>query len=166
MRKFSYGDHVMIDVDLGAGMRHFASGCEAIVLYSYHEQYGCGNTDSLSLYVKGRGKSSWYRTHQLTLIEANRLDLLDAWIKEAATEAALHSDIAWMFANGRAVLNSPSHESIARLAQDLDIHNLCGSRGEGITYYNNAKGTLAAATPFLEKNDYQGWCEFCKSLTQ
>jgi hypothetical protein len=76
-QKFFLGDRVRIAKDLGPMMRHFEKDCEAIVMYSYAEQYGSGSIDQLSLYIlPNRGESSWYYANQLELIEPDRLDLL------------------------------------------------------------------------------------------
>ena len=79
-QKFFFGDHVRIAKDLGSSMSHFESDCEAIVMYSYAEQYdghSKKNLDQFSLYIlPNRGESSWYYADQLELIEPDRLDLL------------------------------------------------------------------------------------------
>jgi len=78
-QKFFLGDRVRIAKDLGASMSHFESDCEAIVMYSYAEQYdgSAKNVDKFSLYIlPNRGETSWYYADQLTLIEPDRLDLL------------------------------------------------------------------------------------------
>lgn len=79
-QKFFLGDRVRIAKDLGSSMSHFESDCEAIVMYSYAEQYDGSskkNFDQFSLYIlPNRGKVSWYYADQLELIEPDRLDLL------------------------------------------------------------------------------------------
>jgi hypothetical protein len=77
-QKFFRGDLVQIADDLGASMRHFDKGCQAIVIGTYAEQYdGNNNVDDYQLYIlPNKGACSWYRTPQLTLIEPNRYDLL------------------------------------------------------------------------------------------
>jgi hypothetical protein len=78
-QKFFLGDRVRIAQDLGPSMSHFEKDCEAIVMYSYAEQYdGTGkDVDQFSLYIlPNRGEVSWYYANQLTLIEPDRLDLL------------------------------------------------------------------------------------------
>jgi hypothetical protein len=71
-QKFKGGDRVLIAKDLGPHMRHFPANCEAIVLYSYKDQYGGDDTDSFALHLVGRGRCSWYYSNQLTLIEAGK----------------------------------------------------------------------------------------------
>jgi hypothetical protein len=76
-QKFFLGDRVRIAKDLGPSMDHFEKDCEAIVMYSYAEQYDGRDVDKFSLHIlPNRGESSWYYADQLTLIEPNRLDLL------------------------------------------------------------------------------------------
>ena len=79
-QKFFLGDRVRIAKDLGTSMSHFEKDCEAIVMYSYAEQYDSSskkNLDQFSLYIlPNRGESSWYYADQLELIEPDRLDLL------------------------------------------------------------------------------------------
>ena len=80
-QKFFLGDRVCIAKDLGASMSHFESDCEAIVMYSYAEQYDDNssrkNLDQFGLYIlPNRGESSWYYADQLTLLEPDRIDML------------------------------------------------------------------------------------------
>lgn len=82
MQKFHKGDHVMVAKDLGPNMSHFKSDCEAIVIGSYKDQYGGNNTNSYTIHIKGRGQTSWYEEHQLTLIRIRAIDLLDEWEDE------------------------------------------------------------------------------------
>ncbi|MBW1799590.1 MAG: hypothetical protein JRJ85_02565 [Deltaproteobacteria bacterium] len=81
-QKFIIGDHVMIAKDLGPHMGHFPGDCEAIVMYSYDDNFGGGDTDSYSLWLRDHGHISWYHEDQLTLIEHNRGDLQAKWKKE------------------------------------------------------------------------------------
>jgi hypothetical protein len=77
-QKFFRGDLVQIADDLGASMRHFDKGCQAIVIGTYAEICSDDNdVDNYKLYIlPSRGSVAWYHTHQLTLIEPNRYDLL------------------------------------------------------------------------------------------
>jgi hypothetical protein len=77
-QKFFKGDLVQIADDLGESMRHFDKSCKAIVIGTYAELcYDDNNVDDYCIYILPRGGStSWYHTHQLTLIEPNRYDLL------------------------------------------------------------------------------------------
>ena len=164
MQKFKKGDHVMIAKDLGSSMSHFTNNTEAIVIYSYDDEYGGGNTKDYGIYIKGKGQAAWYREEQLTLIEKNRIDLLKKWESEADAESKLKSDLDWIFANGKHVLENTHGSSISALAECFGLTNLWGSHGEGFVYYQNAMQTLLMAKPYLEKNDKIGWLTFCKEL--
>ena len=80
-QKFFKGDLVQVG-EMPIYMRHFTGNCEAIVLYTYEEQYGRSGATSnkeYSLFIlkKGdQGEVSWYHEDQLTLIEPERFDLL------------------------------------------------------------------------------------------
>lgn len=80
MQKFFLGDLVRVADDLGPSMNHFPKGQDAIVLYSYSENYGrtsARDDNIFCLYVlKDRSETSWYHAKQLTLIEEDRFDLL------------------------------------------------------------------------------------------
>lgn len=81
-QKFLIGQKVHIAKDLGSSMRHFTSDVDAIVLYSYNDRYGGGNTNQYGLGILGKnGKikfcSSWYWANQLTLMSDDRLLGLD-----------------------------------------------------------------------------------------
>ena len=164
MQKFNKGDHVMVAKDLGKSMSHFDNDCEAIVMYTYAEKYWGYGHKSYCLHIKGRGQSSWYYEQQLELIEANRLDLLEKWEREAKEEADMKSDLDWIFAHGKEVLEGAHGDTVSALAKCFGLTDLWGSRGEGITYYSNAMTTLAMAKPFLEAGDKEDWINHCKTI--
>ena len=164
MQKFKKGDHVKIADDLGATMSHFTSGVEAIVQYSYADKFGGNNTNSYSLYIKNLGSSSWYYESQLTLIEANRHDLLEKWKKEAEEDRKQKSDINWIFENGKEVIENCYGDSIETLGERLGYTNLWGSKGEGFVYYQNAIAILNFSTPFLDESDLSGFLEEAKNI--
>ena len=75
-QQFFLGDRVRIN-KLSPMQSHFNQQCEAIVIASYAEQHGSGNTHDFTLFIlPNRGESSWYHGEDLTLIEPDRLDLL------------------------------------------------------------------------------------------
>lgn len=164
MQKFQRGDWVRVVKDLGPSMSHFTADCEAIVIGSYADQYGGSDHNSYTLHLKGRGQCSWYYGEQLTLIEAGRLDKLQAWEDEAKAEHEQKSDLDWIFANGSEVLERGTGSSIAALAACFGLTNLWGRNGEGITYYANAMGTLQMAAPYLKAGDKAGWLAHCELL--
>lgn len=164
MQKYNKGDLVRISKDLGPSMSHFTSDCDAIVMYTYDEKYGGGNVDSYCLHLKGRGQVSWYFESQLTLIEKNRNDLLKKWEDEENAESEMKGNLDWIFSHGDEVLAGPHFATVATLAKCFGLTNLWGSRGEGITYFLNAMGTLAMAEPFLKAGDKEGWLNHCATL--
>jgi hypothetical protein len=165
MQKYHKGDLVHVVKDLGACMSHFTSDCDAIVMYTYKEQYGGDSQQEKSycIHIKGKGETSWYEEHQLELIERNRLELLQQWENEEEKERKLHSDLDWIFANGNDVLHGASGATIDALGTCLGVSNLWGSHGEGFVYYQNATAILSLAKPFLESGDKTGWLAFAKS---
>lgn len=164
MQKFKKGDHIQVAKDLGSMMSHFTSDCEAIVMYTYSEKYGGGDIDSYCIHIKGQGEVSWYEEHQLELIEADRLDLLNEWETKAEDEAEMKSDLNWIFNNGSDVLKGTHGATVATLAECFGLTNLWGSHGEGMTYYLNARKTMLMAKPFLEAGDKEGWLSQCNKL--
>ena len=164
MQKYNKGDHVRVAKDLGEFMSHFKSDCEAIVIGSYNDEYGGGNTKSYTIHIKGDCEVSWYYENQLMLIEAGRIDLLEQWEEEEKQESDMKSDLNWIFDHGKEVLLNPHGSTISTLAKSFGLTNLWGSRGEGITYYSNVISTLAMASPFLESGDKKGWLNYCKMI--
>ena len=149
--------------DLGPSMSHFTSDVDAIVIGSYQDQYGGGNTRDYTVHLKGHGECSWYHESQLEMIESGRSDLLKTWQADRDAEAKQKADLDWIFANGPDVLESAHGASIATLAKEVGITDLWGSHGEGLSYYENAMRVLSIAAPFLEKKDKHGWLAFCQT---
>ena len=167
MQKFHSGDLVHVAKDLGPAMSHFKADVDAVVIGSYNDQYGGRNgNDVFTLYIKGRGRSSWYYDYQLTLIERGRHDKIQEWEAEAEVEKTQKSDLNWIFDNGSAVLEAPNSFSIQVLADSAGLESLWGSRGEGITYYTRAMQVLHFAEPFLKNKDKEGWLEACNNIVK
>lgn len=161
MQQFTKGDLVRVAKDLGRSMSHFTADCDAIVIGSYADQYGGKDRDSYTISIKDKGQTSWYYGSQLTLIECDRLDLLQEWERSAEDEAAQKSDLEWIFANCKEVMERPHGATVQALANCFGLTDLWGAHGEGITYYSNAITTMAMAKPFLEKGDKSGWLAHC-----
>ena len=157
MQKYSKGDHVKIVKDLGQAMSHFPSDCEAIVMYSYKEEYRGSDDKIYGLYIKGEGETSWYYEHQLILIKKKQFALLSKWKKGIKNESNLKKDIDWIFKNGKEVIKSSHNSSIETLASHLGINSLWGSRGEGFVYLQNTLMIINLAKPYLKKGDKEGW---------
>jgi len=167
MQKFHKGDLVKIAKE----NVYICSNCltpylQAIVIGSYKDQYGGSDTDSIqyTLFIKDYGRISWFYETLLTLIEKNRIDLLEKWEFDKNEEVKTKSNLDWIFENSEEVIKNPMGCSIESLANCLGLTNLWGSKGEGITYYINAQMTLLIAKPFLEKKDKEGWLEYCEKI--
>ena len=81
-QKFKRGSKVKVDDVMPPHMAHFPAGFEAIVEYTYAQQYGGNNIDSYSLiHVDELGNAitstAWYYENQLTLVS----DDLESGIK-------------------------------------------------------------------------------------
>jgi hypothetical protein len=164
MQKFKYGDLVKITNDIDNYMSHFPSGCEAIVLYSYSDKFGGSgyNKKQYCLYLEDCGEVSWYDEHQLTLIESDKVELLNEWKQHNEQKKKQWANIDWIFSNGKEVLENTTGSSIKTLANNLGItKDLWGSHGEGITYYTNAMKILRCAEPFLLQGNKEKWLEYC-----
>ncbi len=107
-QKFFRGQRVRVADDLGSMLRHFQSGCDAIVVGSYTgcdaivvgsytDQYGsaAGEDPEYTLLLKDDGVMdtvSWYEESQLTLVSDDRVrgeEILqrhkkgdDSWLSE------------------------------------------------------------------------------------
>ena len=166
MQKFHKGDHVMVAKDLGPHMSHFKSNCEAIVIGSYKDKYGGDNTSAYTIHIKGSGQTSWYEEHQLTLIRIRAIDLLDEWEAEQKSLIAQHSDLDWIFDNGKDVAKSPSGATLEKLYSMLMDGSMWGRNGEGITWHSNANTVHHWAFPYLVTNDKQGWIDTAKAFRE
>lgn len=155
-QKFNRGDLVHVAKDLGECMSHFTADVDAIVLYSYGDEYGePGSGGGYGLHLKDHGQCAWYEENQLALIDRNRSDLLEQWKREEKELQDKQSDLDWVFSN-----YDPKGMpgcSIQALADCLDIGSLWGSRGEGVDYHFNALTILGLAEPYLETGDKAGW---------
>ena len=165
-QKFNKGDYVQVAKDLGPYMPHFQNDCKAIVIGSYADQYGGSNDGSYTIYIKGSGETSWYDEPQLTLIERNRIGLLEEWKVEANKKYKTQSNLDWIFENGPDMLVNAKGASIQALANCFGLTNLWGNRGEGITWYTNASHTMQLAAPFLLKKDKEGWLKYCEQIKE
>ena len=163
-QKFRKGDLVRIAKDLGASMSRFPSDCEAIVLGSYADQFGGNDTQSYTLFLKGRNEVSWYYESQLTWLEEGRMDLLEQWGAEIKAEIKIKADLDWIFAHGQEVISNPHDASVSKLANCLGLPNLWGESGEGFTYYRNSMFVQTLAMPFLESGDKEGWLSMCEFI--
>jgi hypothetical protein len=163
-QKFQRGDLVRIADDLGPMMSHSTSGCDAIVVGSYRDQFGGPDSESYTLFLEDRGESSWYYGDQLTLIEREQHDLLKEWdeIRQAAIKR--HSNLDWIFSNGPEVLENCYGSALTALGMYLGIKDMWGGSGEGFVFFDNCQRVLFYAKPFLENNDLDGFINQCHSM--
>jgi len=81
-QKYPRGTRVFISESMPSYMSHFESGCEAIVEYSYEQEFGDGELEEgeeheyslILLNSEGRpvGSSAWYEENQLTLLDGTK----------------------------------------------------------------------------------------------
>lgn len=175
MQKFKKGDLIRIAKDLDSSlsfssenleppMSHFPKDRDAIVIGSYADQYGGCDTKIYTLFLRGGGKCAWYKERHLTLIESNRLDLLNKWENEIKLERELKSNLDWIFENGKEVSEAPHNASLEALASCFGLTNLWGSQGEGMVYDYNVRNTLSLANSFLISGDKVGWLKFANEI--
>ena len=155
-QKFHKGDLVQIGA-MPDYMRHFQGNCRAIVIGSYADQYGGNDHDSYTLFIEGQGETSWYEENQLTLIEADRLGLLAEWDAEEAAYVKEKSDLDWIFAHGKEIVDKPNGATCTALGKIMGIENMWGRNGEGITFYQNCEAVMSVAKPFLLAGDKSGF---------
>ena len=73
-QKFQAGDLVRVATskELGPTMIYFESDCDAVVLGSYNDQFGCGDVNNhvyTLLLLDSNKRVSWYHEKNLTLIK-------------------------------------------------------------------------------------------------
>jgi hypothetical protein len=142
-------------------MSHFRSGCDAIVISSYADEFGGDNTDSYTIRLEEGGISAWYYEHQLTLIKSDQYELLAKWKQDTDDLCNLHSQIEWIFNNSTEVIGQGYGSSMATLGKMLGCDNLWGFHGEGWTFYQNCAAVMSHAVPFLLSGDLDGWTKYC-----
>lgn len=165
-KMFSVYDLVHINAEMPEAMSHFDKDKDAIITKYSHNSCQVGNEweHSYSLFIKGRGGVSWYHNFNLQLVEKNREDLLITWQEELKKENELHSDLEWIFNNGKRVLEGCPGPTASALGKCVGIDNMWGSRGEGVTLYANTIAVLNMAKVYLEKGDKKGWLKYCRSM--
>lgn len=157
---YKKGDRVFINKITRSSKAHFTSDCEGIIDYSYNSEFGQGSELSYGVFIKNRGTSAWYEHDELSLIERGRADLLKEWEQALEATHGKESDLDWIFDNGKRVLKRASGSSVEALADSMGVAgSMCGSNGEGLTYYLNAIQVLLIAKPYLETGNKDGWLE-------
>lgn len=160
IQKYHRGDMVKINKEFD-GIKSKFSNKDAIVLYSYKDEYGGYDVGSYGLHIKDYGFSAWYYEQDLDLISSNRIDILDEWEKKLSNEIEEQSSLDWVFSNGQRVSKLNWGCSVDSLAKCLGINDLCPS-GEGMEHYENSQEILRIAYPFLMIGDKDGYLAFCE----
>lgn len=161
---FQKGDLVRLADVFPDCMSHFGGrGSQAIVIGSYSDQYGGMDDDTdpgYTLFIEGRGESSWYQQSLLTLIEKSRIDLLDVWKNAAEEERKQLRDLDQIFAKEYAGLEDFNTVSAQALADVMEMGSLWGSRGEMYTLMQNTNILFTLTLPFLRHKDKAGFMVF------
>ena len=136
VQKFHRGDIVAVAKDLGPSMSHFESDFEGIVIGSYDDAYGGGNTDSYTIMAEDGNEISWYHEPQLTLIRhGSEADITAR--KDARDQLqAQQSKLPWIIANWSD--ESMPHASLQALADAIGFGDLWGRHGEGMDLWTNS----------------------------
>ena len=166
-QKYQKGDLVQVNKKLPSTMSHFTANVQAIVVGSYNDKFGGGNTSDYTLYIEGQGETAWYHDTNFTLIEKDRLDLLAVWKKTAEELRVKQVNLDWIFDNGpELVRDGIPGPSFSTLGLNLGITNLWGTNGEGITYFNNCNAIRAVVKPFMLTKDKEGWLKLAESFVK
>lgn len=147
---FHRGDRVRVAAQFPESMSHFdGRGEEAIVMGSYHDQYGGradgganGHTYTL-LFLSG-AEISWYDEALLTAIDgADGTDEIARIQREREEKNRVESDLAWIVEHWPEIRERPSGATMESLMRQIGITNPWGSQGEGYVWYQNAIMTRA-----------------------
>ena len=114
----------------------------AIISGTYASQYGGNDHNSLSLTFENGGSSSWWYPSKLKLVERDKMSLLSKWKQERSEREKTESDLDYIFQNIDLVLENKSGSSLQAVYSYVGGGSLWGTRGEGITYYENSYSVL------------------------
>lgn len=96
-QKFKRGNLVHIAKDLGSMMSHFDNDKNAIIVGSYADEYGGENTkDYTVMFLETGGSCSWYKEHQLTLIDEGGEHLFEEAKKNRKRISEQNTDINYI----------------------------------------------------------------------
>jgi hypothetical protein len=156
-QKFKRGDVVHVAADLGRAMSHFKSDADAIVMGSYRDQFGGSDDHSADSYTlmfcDTGGECSWYETSQLTFLRHGGQEEIDRVKAEREAREKVETALPWIVENWTKIRESVSGATMGELMRRIGITNPWGSRGEGITYYSNMRGTFQLLDPILSTGD-------------
>lgn len=81
-------------------------------------------------------------------------------------ETKEHSDIDWIFSNGKDVLKHEWKSSIVALAKYMEVEEkeMWGSHGEGMFYVDVCKKILKLARPFLLSKNKKGYIDITYNI--
>ena len=157
-QKFVRGDKVRVKDDLGFTHSHFRSGFDAIILGSYADQFGGDNTNSYTILSCDTGTSiSWYYDEHLEFVEHVGEQEITRIDEEAKKRIKQESDIEWIWDNWPEIRRSLPSMSAVALMNHIGIRDPWGQRGEGVTFYANAKFAVELLDPILTARDREAF---------
>jgi hypothetical protein len=161
-QKFKRGDVIQIADDLGTSMSHFRAACEAIVIGSYADQFGGSDSESFTLMYTDDGEQcSWYYGRQLTFVREGGEVEIEAIDQARKEREAIESELQWIVDHFEEGCRNLPGASLVKLMSMIGIDKPWGARGEGMTYYDNAMGTITLLQPVLRLRDVAKLEEFC-----
>lgn len=152
MQKFKRGDVVRIADDLGPMMAHFEKGQTAIVMGSYDDQYGGGNSRDYTLMLEDCSRVSWYHEDQLTFIRHDPEEIARR-TKAREERQNQETNLGWIVSNWPKIRERTPGATLQHLADMAGLGDLWGSRGEGIDYFANALAVRELFDPVLSRGD-------------
>jgi len=166
-QKFKRGDVVHIAKDLGPSMSHFPADKDAIVMGSYRDRFGGSNVDSYTvMFCDTGGEWSWYHTHQLEFLRYGGEEEITQVKKSREAREKVEIDLEWIVSNWNDIREKPSGATMHELMRRIGIMNPWGSRGEGITYYSNARATFLLLDSVLSTGDLAKVEEFFHTVNR
>ncbi len=158
-QKFKRGDVVHIAADLGQSMSHFKKDKDVVIIGSYADQFGGGNTGSYSvLFIDDGNEVSWYGEHQLTFLRYGGEELIAKVKEEREEREKLESDLSWIVDNWKDLRVGKIARTgawMCKLMSLIGITKPWGNHGEGIDYYSNAKYTMDCLDSVLLTGDIE-----------
>lgn len=135
-QKFKRGNLVHIAKDLGSMMNHFDNDKDAIIVGSYADQYGGGNTKSYTvMFVETGSECSWYEEQQLTLIDDGGEHLFEKAKKNRKRISEQNTDINYIVS--KLDKGSLSSESILLLFEMLGHNTSFHRNGEFFVLFSD-----------------------------
>ncbi len=155
-QKYKRGDVVHIAEDLGPCMSHFESGADVIVMYSYLDKYGGDEDDEPQygvMFCENGSEVAWYHEPQLTFLRHGGEEEIAKVRAARKLREKSETNLEWIVANWPTIKDKVPGATLGFLMRQVGITDPWGPHGEGMTYYANARGTLAVLKPVLETGD-------------